>query len=75
MMTTTSLRTFSIPRPSEANFRRLRYAKHGEIAQALDMGPDDFREFKVFLFLCVIPPAEHSIRNTETSAREDAYIA
>lgn len=46
MMTTTSLRTFSIPRPSEANFRRLRNAKHGEIAQALDMGPDDFREFK-----------------------------
>lgn len=53
-MTTTAPRTFSIPRPSETDFRRLRNARHGEIAQALNMGPDDFREFKVFLFPCVI---------------------
>lgn len=55
MMTTTSLRTFSIPRPSEANFRRLRNSRHGEIAQALNMGPEDFMEFKVFFYLCVAP--------------------
>ncbi|KAG1786563.1 uncharacterized protein HD556DRAFT_1414895 [Suillus plorans] len=46
MMTATATRTFSIPRPSEAEFRRLHNSRHGEIAQALDMDDDDFTVFK-----------------------------
>ncbi|KAG2032026.1 hypothetical protein BDR03DRAFT_1095185 [Suillus americanus] len=46
MMTATATRTLSIPRPSEADFRRLQHARHEEIARALDMDTDDFMEFK-----------------------------
>ncbi|KAG1774388.1 hypothetical protein EV702DRAFT_1047748 [Suillus placidus] len=46
MTTTTAPQTFSIPRPSETDFRRLHNARHGEIARALDMDTDDFMEFK-----------------------------
>ncbi|KAG2067310.1 hypothetical protein BDR04DRAFT_868498 [Suillus decipiens] len=46
MMTATATRTFSIPRPSEADFRRLRHSRHGEIARVLDMDDNDFMEFK-----------------------------
>ncbi|KAG1816470.1 uncharacterized protein BJ212DRAFT_1299731 [Suillus subaureus] len=45
-MTATATRTFSIPRPSEADFRRLQHTRHEEIARALDMNTDDFMEFK-----------------------------
>ncbi|KAG2141908.1 hypothetical protein DEU56DRAFT_795480 [Suillus clintonianus] len=37
---------FSIARPSDAEFRRLHNARHEDIAQALDMAPDDFLDFK-----------------------------
>lgn len=53
-MTATATRTFSIPRPSEAEFRRLHNSRHGEIAQALDMDDEDFTVFKVRLFSCAI---------------------
>jgi len=53
-MTATTTRIFSIPRPSESEFRRLLHARHGEIAQALNMDADDFEEFKVSLFPGVI---------------------
>ncbi|KAG2132915.1 uncharacterized protein EDB93DRAFT_1175368 [Suillus bovinus] len=46
MMSAPATRAFSIPRPSEADFRRLHHAKHDEIARALNMDDDDFMEFK-----------------------------